>query len=797
MAKPKSNISGVEEISISKIADIFRKRWYLIPIFMVIAVAMAQIYIRYSKPIYRASGTVKVETYNNPMHNLGLFQELNNFNSNVEAEIEIIKSRELVRRALERMDVKVSYYLVGTVLTAELYKKSPFKVHLVDGSEPYYDLLFSLEAISENKFKLGWLEGEKERFKEYHFGEKVTMGKCEFRVVRLEETPRYLVPGQIYKFNFNRIGSLVSRAMGSLNVEQMGFMVSIIKISSTDYVPGFAADLVNSLSRVYLEQDSSIKTRAASQAVDFIEDQLDTLELRVRRSESTLEQFKRSKRIIDFDQQGMKVMDKLGNFEKVIEELELQELLFDSLIAQLDDTILVWDRFNFDLDDVSNQVLNDLTASFNSATKELEEAKRKLPSTSPKIQTLQSTVDRLRADIREAIKSKRSSNSKRIRYYERLIVGVQDSLGEVPAIQRQLVNLQREYKVNESVFNTLLEKRAESQIARASIVSAIRIIDKATEPKVAIAPIHTRVYTIGVGTGICVGVIIILMIGLLKTTITYKEEIESIAKTPLIGVVRRSPTSLNNKYPRLAVIENPKSALSESIRAIRTNLQFVLPDKKSKMIAITSTVSGEGKSFITINLAGIISLLERRVVILDLDLRKPKLHFSFGVDNSKGLSTYLVGKSTQEEVLIETEYPNLDIITSGPIPPNPAELLQSERMKKLLENLQETYDYILVDTPPVGLVTDGMSLIRVSDITLYVVRADYSKRSYVLFPDQMVQDQQVKNLYMVLNSVHHAGGRYGRYGKYGKYGSYGRSSSGYYIDDVERRRWWKFWQNGK
>jgi capsular exopolysaccharide synthesis family protein len=257
--------------------------------------------------------------------------------------------------------------------------------------------------------------------------------------------------------------------------------------------------------------------------------------------------------------------------------------------------------------------------------------------------------------------------------------------------------------------------------------------------------------------------------------------------TPIIGVVRRSSESLKQKYPLLMSVEHPKSSLSESIRSIRTNMQFISPDKESKIVSITSTVSGEGKSFITINLAGIISLLNVRVVILDMDLRKPKLHFSFGQDNSAGLSTYLVGKNSLDEILKKTQYKSLDIITSGPIPPNPAELIQSQRMTDLLAELRTQYDYILIDTPPIGLVTDGASILKLSDIALYVIRADYSKKSFAQNPDQLVEDHNIRNLYIILNSVSAANRRYGGYG----YKIYG---SGYYSDDKKPSARWKFWQ---
>ena len=370
-------------------------------------------------------------------------------------------------------------------------------------------------------------------------------------------------------------------------------------------------------------------------------------------------------------------------------------------------------------------------------------------------------------------------------YITKLIDREESKLDVIPSVERDFTDTLRSFQVLEQVLNTLLEKRAEAQIAKASIVSSVEIMDEALVPNKPIFPKAPQIYAIGAGVGISLGILLVLLLGLLKNTITYKEEVENLTLTPLIGVVRRSQQSLKNEYPKLQIIDNPKSALSESIRAIRTNLQFISADKKSKIISITSTISGEGKSFIIINLGGIISMLNRKVVILDMDLRKPKLHHSFGLNNTKGISTFLVGKSELSDILMKTEYENLDVIPSGPIPPNPAELIQTFRMELLLLELKKTYDYILIDTPPIGLVTDGAVLLKMSDVSLYVLRADYSKKAFASIPEQLIEDHKVKNLYCILNSINLGGG---------KYGSYGYSSRGYYTDEIENvPKWKKFW----
>ncbi|HHG85627.1 MAG TPA: polysaccharide biosynthesis tyrosine autokinase [Bacteroidetes bacterium] len=787
----KSRGTGNEEINLSKIWDLFENSWYYVVVTLAISILACWLYLRYTKPLFMAVTTVRVEEDKSPGRGLGMLENFGfgPFRDNIQSEIQLLRSRSIVTVALSEMDISAAYYLVGTLVTAEMYKDdSPFIVSYDSTGKVAYNKMFSLFYLGGNKFKLVYTKRQESVEGQYYFGETINIDGFKFQVVK-RETARYsLVPGIEYRWQAIKWKSLVGRALGGLKVEQSGYLVPILKVSQIDFVAKFASDFLNTLMKVYEKEDISRKQQAATQALDFIAEQLDTIKSSVNSAEQILQEFKQDKEFISvdlkvgFDMESMKRNAELQSHH-VLKLMEINRLSTD--IARGNREL----SLPYSIEGQTDPILTSLISSYNGLVQEKLAALQSYTASHPKVKEMDSKLEELRFSISENIASIKNNTEQKIGFYKAELSKSRNNLQSIPQTQRIYQGLMREHKVKESILSTLLEKQAEAQIAKASIVSSVYILDRALTPRAPISPLAQKVYIIGCGLGVCLGLLLILLSGMLKNTVSYREEVENMSVTPIIGVVRRSNESLKQKYPLLKSVEHPKSSLSESIRAIRTNMQFINSEKEegSKIVSITSTVSGEGKSFITINLGGIISLLNVKVVILDMDLRKPKLHFSFGHDNSAGVSTYLVNQNTLPEILTKTQYKNLDIITSGPIPPNPAELIQSNRMTELLDELRKQYDYILIDTPPIGLVTDGTTILKLSDIALYVIRADYSKKSFASNPDQLVEDHDIKNLYIVLNSVSAANRRYGGYG-YKVYGS------GYYSDDKPQEPWWKFWK---
>jgi tyrosine-protein kinase Etk/Wzc len=316
-------------------------------------------------------------------------------------------------------------------------------------------------------------------------------------------------------------------------------------------------------------------------------------------------------------------------------------------------------------------------------------------------------------------------------------------------------------------------------LKEAGTVAGFDIIAPAITPTIPISPKKMLFYGIATGVGIFLSLALVLLQYVLHDTITSQKDLEKLTHLPILGAVPRYKKE-KLVYSQLLIHLNPKSSMSEAFRSIRTNLDFMFPNSKAdksrfsqKIISITSNISGEGKTFVTANLGGIIAYSGLKVVILDLDMRKPKIHFAFKTDNDKGVSTILIGKHSIEECIKKTEIPNLDFITAGALPPNPSELILTEDFTTLLSDLKKIYDVVLLDTPPVGLVTDGFLIMQNTDARLFVLRADYSKKVFAKNVNRIVQNNKIARVGLILNSVDNNGGAYG----------YGYSYGGYYEDN--------------
>jgi capsular exopolysaccharide synthesis family protein len=358
--------------------------------------------------------------------------------------------------------------------------------------------------------------------------------------------------------------------------------------------------------------------------------------------------------------------------------------------------------------------------------------------------------------------------------------------------------LQRTYDIKEKVYSFLSEKKLESEIALSAISSGVTIVNEAPLSYQIVEPQKARIYSTSLLIGIIFSLGAIILVRVINPYIYDKETVEALTSVPIIGVVKTFPTKLDKSNKQVLSLEKPKSVFAESIRSVRTNLSFLATEKKSKVICITSEISGEGKSFMTINLASTLSLIDKKVVIIAADLRKSKMHKAFEVDNDKGLSTYLANQHQIEDVLRQTHVESLDFIPSGPNPPNPSELIQSDRMKILLDYLSERYDYVLVDTAPVGLVSDSVPLIRQSDINIFVIRSGVSRVGASTIPAKLSREFNLSNMVIILNafsndslysryySTNYANSYYESYYYYADYtGYYGY---GYY-DDI-KPKWW-------
>jgi capsular exopolysaccharide synthesis family protein len=370
----------------------------------------------------------------------------------------------------------------------------------------------------------------------------------------------------------------------------------------------------------------------------------------------------------------------------------------------------------------------------------------------------------------------------------------------LPAAQRDLVALQRDFEINDKVYSFLSEKKLEAQISRAGILPGATVIEYAQPNYNAVSPNEHDIHRSAIILGLAIGLGLIISIRILNPYIYDKETIESLTAIPILGVIRKYPEHIDENSRQILALSKPRSIFAESVRSVRTNLSFLASEKASKIICITSEVAGEGKSFVAVNLSSTLSLIDKKVILIGADLRRSRLHKTFHVPNDKGLSNYLAHQSTLDEIILSSEQGNLDFIVSGPVPPNPSELLHSSRMIAMIAELKLRYDIIMIDTAPIGLVSDAIPLIRMSDINVFVIRSGKSKFYAATVPQRIAQEYHLDNTVIVLNAFEedllhsryyttkftgdNVGARYYYYSDYSGY-----SGSGYYLDE-DKNKWW-------
>jgi capsular exopolysaccharide synthesis family protein len=358
-------------------------------------------------------------------------------------------------------------------------------------------------------------------------------------------------------------------------------------------------------------------------------------------------------------------------------------------------------------------------------------------------------------------------------------------LNKLPNKEQQLLNFQRRFSLTESNYIFLMQKRYEAEIAIAATVSDISVLDSAKDTgQGAIYPRVSFNYMVALLLGTIIPLFFIIAKEILDTHIHNADEIERTSPMPILGIVGKKTTKSD-----LTVFLKTKSAVSESFRALRSNLQFIFMGNKkleSKTILVTSSVSGEGKTFVSINLATVFALGSKKTILVGLDLRKPRIYDDFGMTNEIGVVNFLIGEESKESIIQKTEVPNLDLILAGPIPPNPSELLISDEIEELMKHLKETYEYIIIDTPPVGIVSDAIELLKYADASIYVVRQNYTQKGMLKMINEKYEKKEVKNMTIVLNDFN-VKSKYGYEYGYG-YGheKYGKYYKGYY-DGYKRR----------
>lgn len=783
-----------DDFNLSLFVSIIRKSIIWILLLLLLAAGFVVLYLRYTPPVYEANSTLMLKTEKTAQI-LGVNQLLSDDDGEVLREVQLAKSRFLIERAINSLPLEVSYFKEGRTkfVSTELYNVNPFDVTVNKVNDPLvYETDIYLDIQDSKTFKLKYILGNQvveETMSFDRYFESSTKA-FEIKLTLKPETIKHIGQHihQVYFFRINNLSTYSEFVMSRISVAPLDPATKTIQISYKDNNKSKVVDVVNALTDQFKQYDIERKTQSANQILAFLAFQIDTFSKQLSDFQDSLKQFRLENNYLDPQSEIANLVGKVNDLETQKTKLNLDTKMVDWFYDYVEKLK--------DLRMVSSGLGSDELGDYNTLIQKLRDLEDqrsnmllKVTPEHPKVKLIDEQIGEVRNDLVNNINNilkrldfqKENVSSQYSEYMSRIL--------ELPEKEADYMRLDRKYKSKENFYLNLLDKQAEYSIARAGIVSDYIILKRAELPKKATSPDKYLLWLIAISLALVLGVVIIVVRFLLHNTIISVEDISRRTKAAVLGMI---PTVYSDiPVSSIVVTNNPKSIVSEALRAVRANLQFINTDPGPKTIGVTSTISGEGKTFFAINFGAILSFLNKKVIIIDLDMRRPRLSKIFNVPNDKGMSTILIGKNTIEDCLHSTELDNMTFITSGPIPPNPAELILSDKLKETVEELKKHYDYIIFDTPPLGLVTDGLDVIKNVNFPIYIFRADYSSKAFIDNLDKLIDDNKITNLSVILNDV--GRGVSGYYYGYGGYGySYGYGYGfGYYSDETKPER--SFW----
>ncbi|OFX17052.1 MAG: hypothetical protein A2033_15735 [Bacteroidetes bacterium GWA2_31_9] len=781
-----------DTIDVKKLLFKILSNWYYFAIMVFITLSISYFINRYTDPRYNLSSSILVKDKDNAIsggvesmvEEMGLFRRSRR--KSVENEIGILQSYEIINRTInELLDFHISYYSIGRINTPEKYKSSPFKVILDEDYNQYTGAKIFLTLKNENEFII---ESEDASLKQtkLNFNETFIHENFKFKIEKNDIFfSDYTNLPKKYYFIINNLNSLTNSYRAKLNVEMNDKKGTILFLSTTGLNIYKESDFLNKLSEIYIRYGLEEKNQITQNTIRFIDEQLSEITDSLKIAERNLLAFKVDNKVVDIDREGKMIFDQLVEIQTDKTGLNIKSNYYHYLLKYIEDKNNFKDVIAPSVMGINDQLLTTLINSLSQYNFEKEtllySAKENTPSVNLINLKIQNTKDALIENLKNLISTTKMS----IDDVDKRLAKIDIEINKLPVTQRELINVQRKFDLSDNIYTYLLQKRAEAGIAQASLIPDNKVVDIARpENAIQISPKKSLNYMIALVIGLLIPLIIIILLDFLNNKIIEVKDVEDKTNVPISGTIGH-----NNKDTDLVVLEKPKSSISESFRSLRTNLQYLLRNKDSYVIAITSSVSGEGKTFCAINLGSIIAFSNKKTLLVGLDLRKPKLHKDLNISNEVGMSNFLIGKATLDEIILETPIPNLYVIPSGPVPPNPAELIEGDSFDDFIKQVKARFDYIIIDTPPVALVTDAILLTKHTDANIFVIRQNFSNKSTIKLVNDLYINKNINNLSILINDVK-IPGYYGFYGKYsytyGGYYSYGYGvpyGSGYYDDD--------------
>lgn len=746
------------------ILNLLMRNWYWFVLTVIISVLGARFFIGHTMPVYRTTTAVLINDseerslVNNDelLQGLGLPGGM----KNLENQIMILHSRALIEKTLNELPFEIEYFLKTIRNRLPLYPESPIKV-VSDSDVPLpRDTEYSISFLDNNMFSIA---SESDYFvfqKTAAFGENIEISGGSFRIENLNKEWIDAKRDEKVYFVIHNSNKLVNYFGSRIEVERVSREGSVLRISMAGTNSAKDADFLNKYTEVFQSISLDKKNTEAIRRIQFIDDQIIGISDSLSITENKLQQFRSSHKVMDLSAQGQNIITQVTVLENERARLSLEANYYDYLADYL-------------AKDVSGEVpiipitMGITDPGLTRLVTELAELQGQLAARgagemNPLQNLLVQKVRSTKEALRETLNGLRRANSLSRSENQEQINKVNYQASALPVTERQLLGIERKFKINDELYTFLLERRAELQMQKASNRADSEVIEPADARfSTLLSPNPPKVYFAVLFIGFGIPFLLIFLKFLFNKKLN-DEDIRKMTDLPIVGNIPHSPEKINT-----VVFDYPNSGIAESYRLLRSRMQFLTKEAISPVILLTSSMPGEGKTHTAINLASVYSLLGKNTVLVGFDLRKPRLFQDFNLNNDKGISTWLIGKDRLEDIIQKTTYEHLSLISAGPVPPNPSELTALDKTAELIRLLKEKFDYIVIDSSPIGLVSDTFYLASLADATLVVVRPGHSLKDMFETTLNEIRAGNTKGLSLIINDIKSDNKHYGYGEKYG------------------------------
>ena len=738
-------------VNFRKILQLMISRWYFFAIAMILALIIAFLYNTYTIPSYKVSATLLIDEENKGGA-LGTDQLLEGFGlgegmKNLDNQIMILSSGTLISQALDELDFDLEYYLRGLTNKIPLYPTPPIKIasEVVD-SLPI-DTEFSLKYINNNMFTLdAEIKDTFELHTQSAFGEYIKSPGGSILIEReSDDWPSGIMDKKIYFMRHNR-EKLIDSYSSRLKVEPASRKGTIVKISLEGTNKTMDIDFLNKLTEIFLRNSLDKKNQEAVRTITFIDDQLIGISDSLLITENKLQEFRSKNRVMNLSSQGQAIISQAMNLENERARLGIEANYYNYLADYLAKDNIGEVPIAPATMGITDPGITKLVADL--ADLQGQYYSKSLGEKNPLQSQLAQRVHNTKEALRETLNGVRRSNNMSINEITEQIRTVNAQASALPVTERQLLGIERKFKLNDELYTFLLEKRAVAQIQKASNLPDNEVIDPAKADGSPVKPKKSFIYLMVLVAGIGIPFYWILIADYFSNKVRREEDIKKLTDIPILGRVPHSDLKKNT-----VVLDEPGSPAAEAFRSLRSRMQFFTKDTKAPVILITSSMADEGKTFAAINLASVYSLVGMKTVLVGFDLRKPKIYSDFGIGDERGVSTWLIGKDELQDVTKETQYENLSIIPAGPVPPNPYELTALERTGELFSLLKAKYDCIVIDSSPIGIVPDTLRLASLADTCILIVRQNKTFKDLLESTLKELEISSQKSISLVVNDL--------------------------------------------